>query len=67
MYRAGDVDPPELLAGGIINVLSALRRRHSESAGPRRTPGVNWFRRGLQRSLGHAEALVLVKLEQSQT
>jgi hypothetical protein len=30
------------------------------------TPGVNWFRRGLQRSLGHAEALVLVNLEHSQ-
>src|SRR5437899_8337949 len=34
---------------------------------PRRLPGVNWFRRGLHRSLGHAEALVLVRLEQLQT
>jgi len=43
---------------------------HARSAG--RTPalighpGVNWFRRGLRSSAGHAEALVLVKLEQSQ-
>ena len=43
----------------IMDVLSALPHR--------RSPGVNWFRRGLQRSAGHAEALVLVKLEQSQT
>ena len=52
--------------GWYDHVLMAL---HRSAGGSDRDeyPGVNWFRRGLQRSLGHAEALVLVKLEQSQT
>jgi len=36
-------------------------------ATPASSPGVYWFRRGYRSSAGHAEALVLVKLEHSQT
>ena len=57
----------EVCPGVIIEFPECNARRVAIRDEPRTIPGVNWFRRGLQSSLGHAEALVLVKLEQSQT
>ena len=49
-------------------VIMGFQRLPGEFPGDARiVPGVYWFRRGYRSSAGHAEALVLVKPEQSQT
>ena len=48
------------IRSGMIDVLERVTLCGINRSAPRRLPGVNWFRRGLQSSSGHAEAQVLV-------
>ena len=60
MLFTGRRDRIEKVRRGMIGVLERDARRGINRGAPRRSPGVNWFRRGLQSSSGHAEAQVLV-------